>query len=421
MGLFKRDISASVTYDGQGAERPTAFDNVFYNLDENILLARHPYDDLSCNAKVTVQEGQEMVFCSEGMFSDVFTPGPHVIGTNNVPFLQRITTHLFGGKTAFKTTLFVVSTTVKRLAGDDGGWGIGAQVRDYTFGNRGIVIDIGASGDYEFRIVDSVKFIHKYSGTQHEVELHDFASKFGAAISQRVTPIIVSFFDKEHLSITSVNGIAPDGKSYFEKIQEYALEKLNAYFIDDYGVEITKFDIEAILPDDDDPNYKRILDSLAKAADMDIESQALADKRAREGYNYQQERQFDVMQTAAGNTGGAGAMMGAGMGMGMGFGMGGMFGQQMGMMAQNVAQAQPIQQGAAVPPPPPAPVAFHVLINNAQQGPYDLATLQQMAQQGTLTLQTFVWKAGMAQWAAASQCPELQGLFAPVPPPPPVM
>jgi hypothetical protein len=97
-----------------------------------------------------------------------------------------------------------------------------------------------------------------------------------------------------------------------------------------------------------------------------------------------------------------------------------MFGQQMGMMAQNVAQAQPIQQGAAVPPPPPAPVAFHVLINNAQQGPYDMATLQQMAQQGTLTPQTYVWKAGMAQWSAASQCPELQGLFAPVPPPPPV-
>ena len=421
MGLFNKQRTDGITYDGQGAERPSAFDNVFYNLEENILLVRHPYDNLSCNAKVTVQEGQEMVFCSEGMFSDVFTPGPHVIGTNNVPFLQRITTHLFGGQTAFKTTLFVVSTTVKRLAGDDGGWGVGAQVRDYTFGNRGMIINVGASGDYEFRVVDSVKFINKYSGTQHEIEIHDFASKFGAAISQRVTPIIVSFFDKEHLSITSVNGIDANGKSYYEKIEEYALEKLNAYFVDSYGIEITKFDIEAIVPDDEDENYQRICASLAKAADMDIESQALADKRAREGYNYQQERQFDVMQTAAGNTGSAGQMMGAGLGMGMGFGMAGMFGQQMAQMAQGAAQAQPIQQGAAVPPPPPAPVAFHVLINNAQQGPFDLPTLQQMAQQGTLTPQTFVWKAGMAQWAAASQCPELQGLFAPVPPPPPTM
>lgn len=34
---------------------------------------------------------------------------------------------------------------------------------------------------------------------------------------------------------------------------------------------------------------------------MDLESRALARKRQREGYSYQQERQLDVMETAAGN------------------------------------------------------------------------------------------------------------------------
>ena len=40
------------------------------------------------------------------------------------------------------------------------------------------------------------------------------------------------------------------------------------------------------------------------------------------GFNYQQERSFDVMQTAAGNEGTAGSVMGAGMGLGMGLGIG---------------------------------------------------------------------------------------------------
>ncbi|MEZ5148089.1 MAG: hypothetical protein R2759_13755 [Bacteroidales bacterium] len=41
------------------------------------------------------------------------------------------------------------------------------------------------------------------------------------------------------------------------------------------------------------------------------------------GYTYQQERSFDVMDSAAQNEGNSGNLMGAGMGLGMGFGIGG--------------------------------------------------------------------------------------------------
>lgn len=126
------------------------------------------------------------------------------------------------------------------------------------------------------------------------------------------------------------------------------------------------------------------------------------------------------MQTAAGNEGGAGQMMGAGMGLGMGFGVGGAFGAQMGNMA-GVMNAQPQTQGSVPPPPPVNNAMFHILVNNVQQGPFDLNTLAQKVQTGELTPTTYVWKQGMPQWAAASQCPELQGLFAPVPPPPPTV
>lgn len=83
-------------------------------------------------------------------------------------------------------------------------------------------------------------------------------------------------------------------------------------------------------------------------------------------------------------------MMGAGMGLGMGVGIGGAFGTQMGNIAGVMTSQQP--SSAATPPPPPMPVTYHVLVNNVQQGPYDLPTLQQMAQNGTLTRDTYVWK-----------------------------
>jgi hypothetical protein len=102
---------------------------------------------------------------------------------------------------------------------------------------------------------------------------------------------------------------------------------------------------------------------------------------------------------------------GAGMGLGAGFAMGGNMVGQMGgaMNATNAA--------AAAPPPLPAQMTFHVAVNGAQAGPFDMSTLQGQAGSGALKRDSLVWKAGMAQWAKANDVPELAALFAGVPPP----
>jgi membrane protease subunit (stomatin/prohibitin family) len=66
------------------------------------------------------------------------------------------------------------------------------------------------------------------------------------------------------------------------------------------------------------------------------------------GYNYQQERSLDVLETAAGNEGSSGSLMGAGMGLGMGVGIG----QPMGnMMSQMMGQMSPTGSGQSVNQP----------------------------------------------------------------------
>lgn len=406
---FKKDQHADgYTYDGQGQERTGIVDNVFINLEKGCLLLRYPYDNLSTSARVTVQEGQKMVFCSEGMYSDCFEPGSYTLSTNNIPFLEKLVNLPFGGKSAFKTTVFCVTTTRQRFAGDDGGWGVNLTVRDFTFGDEGVTINIGAYGSYEFRIINPIAFIRQYSGTEHELTLDEFAGMFRETVSQRIKPALSKYFSTQKISITEVN-------NYLMEMSDGTRKLLNEY-MEEYGIELTNFDIEAVNPMEDDPNYQRIIAAQTSAGEMDLESRALARKRAREGYNYQQERQFDVMEGAANNTGAAGTMMGAGMGMGMGFGMGGAFGAQMGGMAQGAFGAQPQTQ---TPPPPPTPqaVAFHVILNGQQAGPYDLVTLQPLVSQGVVTPATLVWRAGMAQWAAAQTVPELAALFGPPAPP----
>ena len=62
--------------------------------------------------------------------------------------------------------------------------------------------------------------------------------------------------------------------------------------------------------------------------------------------------------------------------------------------------------GAAVPQ-----VQYYIGINGQQYGPCDWNKLQQLVQQGQITLQSYVWKNGMAQWEFAGNVAELAPLF----------
>jgi len=125
--------------------------------------------------------------------------------------------------------------------------------------------------------------------------------------------------------------------------------------------------------------------------------------------------------------GGGGGMNPAGMmtGMMMGGAMGGQMANMMNSMGNNMQQNMQGVPGAMPPgnaaggPPPPPQTAFHVSVNGQQAGPFNLQQLQQLAMNGQLTPATFVWKAGMAEWAEANKLIELQQLFSVTPPPPP--
>ena len=116
----------------------------------------------------------------------------------------------------------------------------------------------------------------------------------------------------------------------------------------------------------------------------------------------------NAIKDAANNQGLGGAGIGMGVGMGMGNMMTNMF-NQTGMNNQN-------QTNGSVPPPPPI-VQFHVVVNGAQAGPFNLQQLQAMSASGQLNKTSLVWKNGMPNWLTADTQPELAELFMNVPPP----
>jgi membrane protease subunit (stomatin/prohibitin family) len=180
----------------------------------------------------------------------------------------------------------------------------------------------------------------------------------------------------------------------------------------EYGIELTKFFVENIsLPE-----------AVEQALDRRTSMGVIGNMAA-----YTQMQFADSLKAGAENPGGGHTPAGDAMGMGMGFAMAGqMANQMMNPQAQQFQGGQPQYPGgqpqyppAAAPPPPPVPptIMFHVIVNGAQQGPFPITQLQQLAQQGQLTPATLVWTAGMPAWSAANTVPSLASLFATIPPP----
>lgn len=388
MGFFNKQRTDGATFDGQGADRRGAIDRILYNGLADDIVWRFPYDNISVGAQLVVQPGQEVVFVKDGMICDVFGEGTKTLDANNIPILQKLINLPFGGKTPFTAMVWYVNMTAKRNLT----FGTSVYVHD-TYYNT--LVRVKGFGKYGIRVIDSTALIRELVSTQHLFDTTSIIENFDAKVGEVAAAGIQRYVQEANISVTTqMSSMAPAVSSYIKQSLQDEFAK--------YGLQVENFNFESLEPDVDEMMKSR---QVGKAQGM--EERARLDEL---GMSYQQERQLDVMQTAAGNEGSAGQAMGAGMGIGMGFGLGNVFGNQMNQMAGSINQQ-------AVPPPPPA--GYHILVNGAQQGPYDLNALSQFARQGVLTRETYVWKNGMPQWERAGNCTELQQLFGAVPPPPP--
>lgn len=400
MGILNNLFSRSEggTYDGQGEERHGMIDVIKYNGLQEDLVWKFPYDNLSTGSQLVVNQSQEAIFVKGGAVYDVFGPGTHTLSANNLPLLEKIVNLPFGGRSPFKAEVWFVNKVTRR------GLGFGTpepiRVIDPLYTQTQMAIPVRARGDYSIRIADGQLLLKEFVGTQHLFTTDEFEDKFFTMIIQELNRSIKVFSREKQISPLDFPEYGPDIAEFIQNILREKFAK--------YGVSLEDFQFEHIAPNEDDPVVKKLYDNR-------LQAMTERERRDIQGFTYQQERQFDVLETAAGNEGsGQSTMMGAGLGMGMGVGMGGMFSQQMQQVSQQAMSAQ------QVPPPPPVMnTTYYLYINGSQQGPFDANTLRTLAQSGTLTRDTLVWRQGMAQWDKAANQPDLQMFFGAVPPPPP--
>ncbi len=330
-------------------------------------------NEIKMGAKLTVRESQVAVFMNEGKIADVFQPGMYTLETQNMPLMSTLRGWKYGFNSPFKADIFYVST--KQFIDQKWGTKNPITLNDPRFG----FIELRSFGSFAFRVTDAAKFIKEIAGTDENFTTEEVGEQLRSMI-------VTKFTDAVGEGNIPVEKFAAN----LEELSKLGKDKLTEEFVE-YGLAITKFLVENVsMPEE----LKAEIFKYSRLNALDMNKLA-------------QFNTANAITDAAKNQG----IGGAGVGMGVGFGMGNMMSNTMNQMNTNMNN-----QGTNTPPPPPI-IQFHVVVNGAQAGPFNLQQLQAMAAAGQLTKASQVWKAGMANWAGADTQPELAALFNNVPPP----
>ena len=286
-------------------------------------------DELGNWTQLVVRENQEAILFRDGQALDLFRAGRHSLSTDNIPLLRRLMNLPTGGESAFKAGVWFVNK-VNLL---DIKWGTPTPIllKDPEYQ---IPVYVRAFGQFGLRVKESRQFVIKLAGNKTELTRADIENYFKGLILAKMGDLISTYIAQKKVNIFEIN-------SYLEDMSNEAVEKIRNEFMN-FGIEPLNFYFGSVNVLDEDEGIKKLKAAMSERASMNVI-----------GYNYQQQRSFDVLEKAAKNEGGS-SLLGAGVGLGAGMGMGGAIGQMAAQMNQYIA---PQGQTPAAPMQPQAPIA----------------------------------------------------------------
>ncbi len=288
------------------------FDVIKYEANNDVFVWKYPGEDFNTLSQLIVHESQEAIFFKDGKALDLFGPGKYTLHSQNIPLIRRVVNLPFNGESPFHCEVYYVNKVVSM----DVMWGTSSPIpiQDAVYK---IILPIRANGQFAVKIADSKKLLLKMVGTIDKFDQMTLKKYFKGILLTNIKDYIATQFVQNQISFLEIH-------SHLKEISSGIQGELENEFLN-YGIELVNFNVNEIIPPEDDPSYIQLKKALAKKAEMSVM-----------GYDYQQERTFNVLDRAAGNEGVAANIMGAGMGFGMGVNMGNMFGGTMNSAMDNI-------------------------------------------------------------------------------------
>ncbi|MCR4833551.1 MAG: SPFH domain-containing protein [Butyrivibrio sp.] len=317
-----------------------------YEGDNKTFIWKHPAEDFITGSQLIVHESQEAIFMMNGQVLDTFTAGRYTLDTQNLPIITGIMNITTGGENPFHCELYFINK-VEQMAVP---WGTNSKIQ-YLDPEYKFPVEIGASGELSIQVVNSAKLLIKIVGTESILTQDQMVSKLRVFVMKYVKTILPNEIASKHINVFELN-------MHQMEFSDAIHKELSKEFLD-YGLNLVKFSIMNIVLPDEDRNFLKFkelhyrkynditeaqlhqqLDLIAQETEAKktvMQAQAIAQKRALEGYSYQDEKSFEVAKDIANNEATA-EFNNLGIGMGMMSGVGFGIGQRVGGLATQSLQ-----------------------------------------------------------------------------------
>lgn len=250
-------------------------------------------DYISKGSVLTVRDGQNAVFATQGKMADVFLPGYYKLDTKSIPVLTKLMSWKYGFQNPFRSDVYFVST--KQFTNQKWGTPNPITIRDKEYG----AVRVRGFGTYSFRVKDAYVFLSELSGSGQSFATQDITDHLRSILISGITDAI----GESKLSVL-------DFAANLDELGRRVKAELSDEF-KSLGLELIKFTIESFsLPEELEKALDKNTAMMMRRGTTDVEMRLA---------------QADALREAAKNPGMAGSMIGAGIGMGMGANMGRMF------------------------------------------------------------------------------------------------
>ena len=280
-------------------------DVVQWESTPGILAYKYPSQELATWTQLIVNESQEAFVVLGGVYDGPFGAGRHALETQNLPGVRSRLGLPFGGRSPFSAEVWFVNRLVKL----DVPWGTPDPIllQDPKFG---LVVPVRAFGQYGLEISDSKRFLLKIVGAQPSFGVERLKDYLAGILTVRIKQAIASAIIEREISVLETS-------LHLESISHDIGVSVNEA-VSEYGLRVSQFSVRSINVPEDDAAVQKLQAAFGDKAKFSIL-----------GTTFQENRRFDILESAAANEGSAGQILGAGIGLGIGVPIGGAIGQSM--------------------------------------------------------------------------------------------
>ncbi len=271
---------------------------------KDYLVWKHPKREIAIGSQVLVNESEEALLFENGQLLHILKAGRHLIESGNIPGLDGVIRRSLGNNSPIKIDIWFISKT----SSTDYKWGVQLQVKDTT---HQLIVPVGSYGSMLLRIEDPASLVLQVVGKRTSLNKTELKEFLIPNIERSLKDYIADKIKRGTLDIFSIESILVEASGDTKRSIDRAFER--------FGLKLMDFYIQGIEVIGDNPEYKKIKESLADAASLRIRAKAASETQ---GF-YQQERTLDALNKAAEkDTGVAGQLLSKGLG-GINFGASG--------------------------------------------------------------------------------------------------